>query len=282
MGRKSLIWLGLLAAVLGPLVYALILGAYWLLDQVPKAGSWKAKLFLLVALEVVYVFAVGASLVGALALTSSFWLSRSGRGSSRTSIGRWLLVCVSLLLSLVAAEAASAIWQRQAHRSIAMPIGGFRSEPRSPAQALPTGISIRAPVAVEPTRKFADPAGDREIDLVMVGESSAEGVPFQKWLSIDRIVAWQLQKVIPERPIRLTSLARSGETLEMQHSRFGTSRTAARTPDHLLRPQRVQGAVLVDPNARLLFRRQAAQHFRAFPQGYRGAFPSVWFDRRDG
>ena len=54
----------------------------------------------------------------------------------------------------------------------------------------------------------------------MVGESSAEGVPFQKWLSIDRIVAWQLRRVIPERPIRVISLARSGETLEQQHTRL--------------------------------------------------------------
>ena len=64
-----------------------------------------------------------------------------------------------------------------------------------------------------------------------MGESSTEGVPLQKWLSIDRIVAWQLQKIIPQRPIRLTSLATSGETLEDQHKRFKDLR---RRPDVLI------------------------------------------------
>src|SRR5262249_37368143 len=79
---------------------------------------------------------------------------------------------------------------------------------------------VRRPAQVEPPVEFPDPPGDREIDVVIIGESSAEGVPFQKWLSIDRIVAWQLRQVVPERPIRLTSLARSGETLELQHQRL--------------------------------------------------------------
>jgi hypothetical protein len=61
-----------------------------------------------------------------------------------------------------------------------------------------------------------------EIDLVTVGESSAQGVPFQEWLSIDRIVAWQLERVIPARPIHLVSLAWPGETLEKQHGRLGS------------------------------------------------------------
>ncbi len=53
-----------------------------------------------------------------------------------------------------------------------------------------------------------------------MGESSAEGVPLQQWLSIDRNVAWQLGQVIPERPIKVNSLATSGETLEQQHGRL--------------------------------------------------------------
>ena len=78
---------------------------------------------------------------------------------------------------------------------------------------------------------FPDPPGDRDIDLVVLGESSAEGVPYQRWVSVGKIVAWKLQQVIPDRPIRLQVLARSGDTLEMQHQ---TLSNLNRRPDLLV------------------------------------------------
>ena len=56
-----------------------------------------------------------------------------------------------------------------------------------------------------------------QIDLVVLGESSADGVPYDRWVSIGKIVAWKLQEAIPERPIQLNVIARSGDTLEKQH-----------------------------------------------------------------
>ena len=70
---------------------------------------------------------------------------------------------------------------------------------------------------VELPRDSLDPPGDRVIDLVVVGESSAEGVPFQSYVSVGRMVAWQFAKVLPERAIHLKLVARSGDTLEKQH-----------------------------------------------------------------
>ena len=64
---------------------------------------------------------------------------------------------------------------------------------------------------------FPDPPGDPDIDLVVLGESSAEGVPYRKWFSLGQIVKWQLEHVIPDRTIRLRILASSGDTLERQH-----------------------------------------------------------------
>ena len=64
---------------------------------------------------------------------------------------------------------------------------------------------------------FPDENGDGAIDLVVLGESSAEGVPFQRWLSICALVEWQLETSIAARDVRLTILARSGDTLENQH-----------------------------------------------------------------
>ena len=95
--------------------------------------------------------------------------------SRRASLGRRLLVCVSLLLSLVAAESASIIWQRRANRVTAMPIGGLQSGQGWRTTSLPTEDSVPTPAAVTLPLDFADPPGDREIDLVTVGESRPRG-----------------------------------------------------------------------------------------------------------
>jgi hypothetical protein len=55
-----------------------------------------------------------------------------------------------------------------------MPIGGLGRELGRADE-----LRFRAPVADVPLRTdFPDPPGGREIDLVILGESSAEGVPF--------------------------------------------------------------------------------------------------------
>ena len=67
--------------------------------------------------------------------------------------------------------------------------------------------------------------------LVVVGESSAAGAPFEKWLSIGRIVAWQLGEVIPGRRVRALVLASPGDTLETQYHRLAELR---RRPDAVI------------------------------------------------
>ena len=64
---------------------------------------------------------------------------------------------------------------------------------------------------------FPDPPSDRDIDLVVMGESSAAGVPFSSWLSLGSILTWKMSEAIPDRPIRPRVIARSGDTLEWQH-----------------------------------------------------------------
>ncbi len=79
--------------------------------------------------------------------------------------------------------------------------------------------------------RFPNPPGDPEADLVVVGESSAEGVPYNQWLSIGRIVAWQLWEEIAPRRFQVHVLASAGETLELQHQRL---KTLNRRPDLLI------------------------------------------------
>jgi lysophospholipase L1-like esterase len=231
-GRTFVVRVGLLAVVLIPVVYGLILGTFWLRDHIPKWAFWSAALAFLTTIETIYPFAVFATLV--LGLSSVFWLVHSRSRERRASHGRRLLGSISLLFAFGVAESATAVWQHFTHRTTAMPIGGFRGGRPGRAPARPferTSNRPSTPTEVRPPVEFPDPPGDRDVDVVTVGESSAEGVPFQKWLSIDRIVAWQLQQIIPHRSIRLTSLASSGETLEDQHKRL---RDLRRRPDVLI------------------------------------------------
>jgi lysophospholipase L1-like esterase len=217
-GPRRLVRWGLLVLGLSPLIYGLMRGVFWFDDRIPKWAYWKAGLIFLIALKVAYVTAFVAAAGGTLALGVLIVMGR--RWASRRALGRGLLACVSLLIGLAVAESATAIWQYRARRTSAMPIGGFRRAATTRPSAVPVTTSLPALDSSETTPEFPDPPADRQIDLVIVGESSAEGVPLQRWLSIDRIVAWQLEGVIPDRPIHVQSLAMSGETLEQQHRRL--------------------------------------------------------------
>src|SRR5262249_58256371 len=53
-------------------------------------------------------------------------------------------------------------------------------------------------------------------DIAVLGESSAEGLPYDRWISIGSILRWQLEKSLPGRRVRLKVLAASGSTLRAQ------------------------------------------------------------------
>ena len=65
---------------------------------------------------------------------------------------------------------------------------------------------------------------DDDASIVVVGESSAEGVPFRDWMSVGRIVVWQLRRVFPKRMFHLEVQARAGWTLEQMHQKLAESR----------------------------------------------------------
>ena len=60
----------------------------------------------------------------------------------------------------------------------------------------------------------------------MVGESSAAGAPFEKWLSVGEIVAWKLGEAMPGRRFRAVVLAHPGDTLEIQYRKLAELRGA--------------------------------------------------------
>ena len=57
--------------------------------------------------------------------------------------------------------------------------------------------------------------------MVILGESSAEGVPYNFWVSIGAMIALQINEAIPGRRVHIETLASSCETLERQHAKLG-------------------------------------------------------------
>ena len=57
-------------------------------------------------------------------------------------------------------------------------------------------------------------------ELIIVGESSAQGVPYNAWVSIGHMIAWKLTEAVPTLRVRPQVLANSGETIEQQHHRL--------------------------------------------------------------
>jgi lysophospholipase L1-like esterase len=78
--------------------------------------------------------------------------------------------------------------------------------------------ALPAPEAARVARAEGD------VHIVVVGESSAEGVPYRDWMSIGRVVAWQLRRAVPWRMFHVEVQARPGWTLETMHQRLVESR----------------------------------------------------------
>jgi hypothetical protein len=221
LGRLAILTVGLTIVLTGMLI-----GILRIHDDLPEWVYWKAELIFLIALEIVYGIAACLSFVGLIVL-SSLILRARGTGKGRSLIARGLLVCIALLGGLALAEGTCAVWIAWSHRFTVVPVGGLEANEPSRSStrfAKPLReISLRT--------DFPDPPGDHDIDLVVLGESSAEGVPYQRWLSIGKIVSWKLQQVIPDRPIHLHVLALAGDTLERQHQ---TLANLNRRPDLLV------------------------------------------------
>lgn len=79
---------------------------------------------------------------------------------------------------------------------------------------------MRVPMPVLATT-FPDRPGEADVDVVVVGESSARGVPYHDWLSVGDIVAWKLHEAFPEKRFPVTQLAQPGLKLDGAHLRLG-------------------------------------------------------------
>ena len=173
----------------------LALGPLWFQAIFPPSLIRRTEIRLLTVAELVYGTAV---LIAALALLPLLAVAvrRRTPALARYWTVRCLVLAVSVLLAAGVAEAAAAacLWAR----SIPMP-----------------WLPIR----------FEDRPADNVVDVLVIGESSAQGVPYEKWLSVADIVAWKLGAAFPRMTFQVENQAAPGLSLQAMHTKLaGTKR----------------------------------------------------------
>jgi len=218
--------LGVWTIGLAPVVCISIITVLWVDSRLPRWVYWKIGLIFLIVMEIAYGIAAVLAVLG-IPVQGFFLFSRWRSRSGRVAAARGLSLCVCLLLGLLAAEAVTAVWMARARRATAMPVGGFAEENR-PAWLADRPISL---TREDFPTEFPNSKVKAGINLLILGESSAEGVPYNFWVSIGGIVSWQLTEAIPDRPNRVQALAVSGSNLEKQQELL---RGLKRRPDVLI------------------------------------------------
>jgi hypothetical protein len=207
---------------------ALAIGAFLVLKEytwaIPRSVRQRVSGWFLEALLLAHGALLVLAPLGVVILTGLLLRARRRR-ERRPALARALLLCASCLLGLGMVEAAAAAWQAWAHRSPKLPETFTKPRPKA-LPDLPVEFAGAAP----------RDAG--EVEIVVLGESSAKGEPYgdpdppwTSWLSIGEIVGWQLGRAIPGRRFHVTILAKGGDTLERQHQKLAGLK---RRPDLLI------------------------------------------------
>ncbi len=174
--------------------------AWW--EALPRWVTRGLALGFLHGFLLLYVVGLATAALGLVGLVP--WLIRARRrGARHPWIARAIALCVASLIGFGLLEGASAALEVWTRRPIPMP----PPPPDDPANRLPNKALGGSP---------------NELRLVVFGESSARGVPFDPWISIGQIVAWQLEHVFPDRKVVLESRASNGSVLRPMVERLAT------------------------------------------------------------
>jgi tetratricopeptide (TPR) repeat protein len=195
----------------------------------------------LLGLEVAYAVVVVGVLIGMPVFGRALYRSWcNGAPSQRAARG--LLLCVCSVLGLVLAEtivaARRAVASRLTLPNDAEPKLSFRVNRNGVTRIEKgelAGKPLFDPARLEPRppriTKGHSGAHDSQVTVVVLGESSATGMPYNAWLSIGSIVAWQLERAIPGKHFGVEMLARPGDTLSGQYRKLAE---LGRRPDVLI------------------------------------------------
>jgi hypothetical protein len=260
---------GLISAslVLGALVAAVLFALPWLGVIITPMILRKATLAFLIGLEITYVAALVVLVAGTIVFSAVLWRAcrreREGNAFAGGLLGRTLaerkatmghaaarglLLCVSSLLAIGVAElvvglrgsgaeladgdsyAEAELTERVAGawRERGVTADGARSVLATTETSRERGDTADGTRRVPATTETLREAG---VTLAVLGESSAFGIPFDRWFSVGKIVAWQLEGAMPSRKFQVEMLAEPGATLERQFRKLGGLK---RRPDALI------------------------------------------------
>jgi hypothetical protein len=221
LGRLTLLAVGAVS-----LLAAALLAVFVFRGHAGPETVWRFRLGLLQTLEAAYIGLLAATLV-ASPTAGLLLLAARRRKAPGPQRARWFLLGCSLLLGIVAVEVGAAAWRTRLERAGVLALGS--SGRRATGAAALASLGNPADVVL-PTRFRAPP--ENGLTLVVLGESSAQGVPFNLYaLSVGSLVRWQLEELLPGRAIELVNLAASGDTLERQHLKLAR---LERRPDVLI------------------------------------------------
>jgi hypothetical protein len=156
-----------------------------------------------------YLWVWVIAVLGAAFSAYLVWRSRRiGRGRSEIhqprqfKALRYLVLCASFICGFLLAELTAAGWLAWLHRLPTLP-GRFAKQARQSG----------------------------EYSIVVIGGSSALGVPYEDWLSVGTIVGRELEQAIPASRFHVEVLAERGATLEDMHRKLAR---LTRKPDVLI------------------------------------------------
>ena len=200
---------GRLARLLIPALLILFLAVLWFVGPIWLGVFWTglpsdtrrgiARGFLVSVLVGYLTTLVLAPLAGLGAF--SLILRARRRREKRPLAARVLLLSVSVLVGLGILEVAAwrfGVWARMPRPLLSLP----------PVATKETIAKAKAHYDLSALRE--DPS---DLIVLVLGESSAEGQPFQPTLSIGQILAWQLERAMPSRVVRVRMMATGGVPL---------------------------------------------------------------------
>jgi len=175
-----------------------------------------------------------APLLGTVSLGWIGWQRKKRRLIPRPALGG-LTVGASCLIGLALLEGCAAYFSMASRRLPWLPdlhdlVAADQEHNKSKA--------ARSRPDVVPSRRDENQLRLSEVSesgaetyLVVIGESSGRGEPYDPWLSVGQIVGWQLERVFPGRRFKVEILARPGLNLRQAVERLQRLR---RRPDAIL------------------------------------------------
>ncbi len=172
---------------------------------------------LLIAYPVALLVAVG--LISAVLIKGD--RSRHADPARRRRQVRSLALGTSILLSLLLLDIGAVAWRSWRDRMPRLP-GVLPTALRKGVNGVEGSTEIPPPDASPtlPSRFAAGGGTENALRILVIGESSAEGQPYNPWLSVGQIAAWKLESVFPGRPVKVNMWAYGGATLWDMHNRL--------------------------------------------------------------